>query len=115
MFEIGFWEIVVIVVITLLVMGPDEIPAMVRNVGSWMGKARRFMSSIKDDFEKEISKAEELKRRMAEESRIAELHKQLDETRRAIPLDYNTRRAAVPAEKTVVSPVADSGDAGKSS
>jgi sec-independent protein translocase protein TatB len=62
MFEIGFSEIVLIAIVALLVVGPQEFPALVRNIGSWLGKARRFMSSVKSEFDREINKAEEIKR-----------------------------------------------------
>ncbi|NOY62665.1 MAG: twin-arginine translocase subunit TatB, partial [Gammaproteobacteria bacterium] len=35
MFDIGFWEITVIAVIALLVVGPDEFPQLVRSVGQF--------------------------------------------------------------------------------
>jgi sec-independent protein translocase protein TatB len=85
MFEIGFSEIVLIAVIALLVVGPQEFPALVRNLGTWAGKVRHFMSAVKGEFDREINKAEEIKRLMAKEMEIAELHKDLDPHRRAAP------------------------------
>jgi len=64
MFDIGFSEIVLIAVIALLVVGPQEFPALVRNIGSWLGKARQFMGAVKTEFEREINKADEIKRLM---------------------------------------------------
>ena len=83
MFEIGFSEIVLIAIIALLVVGPQELPALVRGIGSWLGKARRFAGAVKTEFDREIHKAEEIKRLMAKEMEIAERHKTLDEDRRA--------------------------------
>ena len=83
MFEIGFSEIVLIAIVALLVVGPQEFPALVRNIGSWLGKARQFMGAVKTEFDKEIHKADEIKRLMAKEVEIAERHKSLDEDRRA--------------------------------
>jgi sec-independent protein translocase protein TatB len=85
MFDIGFSEIVLIAVIALLVVGPQEFPALVRNIGSWLGKARQFMGAVKTEFEREINKADEIKRLMTKEMEIAELHKDLDPHRRAAP------------------------------
>jgi sec-independent protein translocase protein TatB len=85
MFDIGFSEILLIAVIALLVVGPQEFPALVRNIGSWLGKARQFMGAVKTEFEREINKADEIKRLMTKEMEIAELHKDLDPHRRAAP------------------------------
>jgi len=85
MFEVGFSEIILIAVVALLVVGPQEFPALVRNIGSWLGKARQVMSSVKTEFDREIQKAEEIKRLMAKEAEIADLHKTLDPHRRVAP------------------------------
>ena len=85
MFEIGFSEIVLIAVIALLVVGPQEFPALVRNIGSWLGKIRQFMGAVKTEFDREINKADEIKRLMTKEMEVAELHKNLDPHRRAAP------------------------------
>lgn len=83
MFEIGFQEIVLIAIIALLVVGPREFPALVRNIGSWVGKIRQFMGAVKTEFDREINKADEIKRLMTKEMEIAESHKNLDPHRRA--------------------------------
>lgn len=54
MFDIGFWEIAVIGVIALLVVGPERLPALARNVGRWVGQVRRYVSHVKQDIEREI-------------------------------------------------------------
>lgn len=86
MFDIGFWELVVVAVVALVVVGPDEFPTLVRNAGRWMSKARQFINSVKQDFDHEIEKAEELKRLIAQETQIAELHKLVDETQATVPI-----------------------------
>ena len=85
MFEIGFSEIVLIAIVALLVVGPKEFPGLVRNIGSWLGKVREFMGAVKTEFDREINKADEIKRLMSKEMEIAELHKNLDPHRRADP------------------------------
>ncbi len=78
MFDIGFWEIIVIAVIALIVVGPDEFPVLVQSIGRGIGKARRFLTSVKHDLDYEIERASEVKRLMEEEARIAEMHRQLE-------------------------------------
>ncbi|HHM04831.1 MAG TPA: twin-arginine translocase subunit TatB [Gammaproteobacteria bacterium] len=95
MFDIGFWEITLIAVVALLVVGPQEFPALVRNIGRLLGRVRRFVGSVKTEFETEINKAEEIKQRIAEEARIAEAHKILDEKRFAAVRAEETAKASV--------------------
>ncbi len=61
MFDIGFWEIALIGVIALLVVGPERLPALARNVGLWVGRMRRYVAHVRDDIEREIS-AEEVRK-----------------------------------------------------
>ncbi|HFQ91899.1 MAG TPA: twin-arginine translocase subunit TatB [Chromatiales bacterium] len=92
MFDIGFWEIAVIAVVALLVVGPEEFPALVRTIGSWLGKIRGFMNDARTELEKEAGKAEELKRLIEQEARIAELHRIAEQANARIPIDGETRK-----------------------
>ena len=55
MFDIGFWELLLIVIVALLVVGPDRLPKMARNIGIWIGRIRRYLNSVRADFEREIA------------------------------------------------------------
>ncbi len=60
MFDIGFWELCLIGVVALLILGPDRLPGVARTAGLWIGRARRFMSDVKADIDKEL-KSDELR------------------------------------------------------
>ena len=79
MFDIGFWELSLILVIALLVVGPERLPRMARTAGMWMGKMRRFVRSVQTDIKKELA-AEELKRTLAEQAKSTGLHDIVEET-----------------------------------
>lgn len=49
MFDIGFLELMVILVIALLVIGPERMPEVARKIGAFMGKMRRFINSVKQE------------------------------------------------------------------
>jgi sec-independent protein translocase protein TatB len=54
MFDIGFWEIILIGVVALLVVGPDKFPGMIRDTARWAARLRRFIVDTKRDIEREI-------------------------------------------------------------
>lgn len=83
MFDIGFWELTLIGVIALLVVGPDRLPGMARTLGLWVGRIRRYVAHVKDDIEREI-RADELRQMMSESSRIESLDEDLKETRQTL-------------------------------
>jgi sec-independent protein translocase protein TatB len=80
MFDIGFWELGLISVVALLVIGPERLPAVARTVGHWIGKARKFVRSVQSDFGEEISKTEELQRLLEKESEIKQMHEIIEQT-----------------------------------
>ena len=61
MFDIGFWELVIISVVALLVVGPDKMPGLVRDVGRWMRAIRRFIVQTRYDIEQELDLEQEKK------------------------------------------------------
>jgi sec-independent protein translocase protein TatB len=59
MFDIGFWELCLIGVVALLILGPERLPTVARTAGLWIGRARRFLGELKVDIDKEL-RSEEL-------------------------------------------------------
>ena len=60
MFDFGFWEIAIIGVITLIVVGPERLPALARKAGIFAGKLNKFLNKVKADINEEL-KTDELK------------------------------------------------------
>jgi sec-independent protein translocase protein TatB len=54
MFDIGFWEIVVISVLGLLVLGPERLPVAIRTVSSWVKTIKGAANSVKDELSHEL-------------------------------------------------------------
>ena len=73
MFDIGFWELAVIAVIALIVVGPEEFPSLVRNISRGIAKIRQYVSAVKSDMDFEIERVEELKRLVEKEAKLAEM------------------------------------------
>ena len=46
--QIGWLEILIIVSIAIIVVGPKDFPIMLKKVGSWIGTAKRYVSDIQN-------------------------------------------------------------------
>ena len=54
--QIGWSEILVIVVLTIIIIGPKDVPIVLKKVGSWIGSFKRYINNIQNeltDFENE--------------------------------------------------------------
>ncbi|QEP42948.1 twin-arginine translocase subunit TatB [Ectothiorhodospiraceae bacterium BW-2] len=78
MFDISFWEMIVVAIVALLVIGPERLPGVARKAGYWFGKMRRFVNSVKQDIDREF-KAEELQRIIREQAQSNPLHEIMEE------------------------------------
>lgn len=83
MFDIGFWELTLIAVIALLVVGPERLPELARTTGLWVNRIRGFINTVKRDVEQEL-RAEELKQMLNRQNELDEVHEILEETRHTL-------------------------------
>src|SRR5919204_2263414 len=68
MFDISWGELLLIGVVALIVIGPKELPTVLRTVGQWTGKLRRMASEFQSQFHEAMREAE-----------MADLKKQVDD------------------------------------
>jgi len=54
MFDIGFWELCVVGVVALIVLGPEKLPRAARTAGLWLAKARRTLATVKEEVKREL-------------------------------------------------------------
>ncbi len=92
MFDIGFWELALIGVVALIVIGPEKLPEVARTVGAWIGRLRAMASHFRREFEQELQVGD-LKRTFEESARNEEI-KRLSEQVKSINQDLN--RPALP-------------------
>jgi len=69
MFDIGFWELLLIGLMALVVLGPERLPVAIRTVRNWISNARRISENVKSE--------------LTEELRIHELHSNLKKAEQA--------------------------------
>mgnify|MGYP001259769532 FL=1 len=48
--QIGWFEILVIVVLSILVIGPKDFPIVLKKIGGWIGSLKRYFSDIQKDI-----------------------------------------------------------------
>ena len=69
MFDIGFWELTLIGIMGLVVLGPERLPVAIRTIKGWVTGVRKFSDSVKSE--------------LTEELRIHELHDNLKKAEQA--------------------------------
>ncbi len=81
MFDISWGELVLIGMVALIVIGPKELPTVLRTVGQWMTKMRRMAADFQGQFQEAMREAE-----------FADLKKQVDSI--SDPTQYNPLEVA---------------------
>lgn len=69
MFDIGFWELLLIMVIGLVVLGPERLPTAIRTVRSWVRNVKAFSQNVQSELKEEL--------------RVHELHENLKKAEQA--------------------------------
>lgn len=84
MFDLSFWEIMVIAVVAVIVVGPERLPGLAYKVGQWVTKVRRFISNAKAEMESEFNTAELRRLLNAQEEEMQRLRRLVEDTRQEI-------------------------------
>lgn len=58
MLDVGFSEILLTSVIALVVLGPERLPKVARQVGNWMGRARAMARQLSEQLDREVNAAD---------------------------------------------------------
>jgi Tat protein translocase TatB subunit len=114
MFDFGFSEVLLTSAIALVVLGPERLPKVARQVGNWMGRARAMARQLSEQLEREVNADELLKeqskskaplaKRIAPPSSVApEPHPPLPDSHAALP----DVLAAHPISPALANPAAD--------
>ncbi len=72
MFDIGFPELLLISIVALLVIGPDQLPQAIRTLSLWIGRIRRSFARVREEIEKEIG-ADEIRAQLHNEEILQEI------------------------------------------
>lgn len=66
MFDIGFTELLVCMVVALVVIGPEQLPGAVRTAGLWIGRLKRSLRDTRNEIERQIG-ADDIRRQLHNE------------------------------------------------
>ena len=94
MFDVGFWEILLILILARVVIGPERLPGAARTAGLWVGKARRYIEGVKSDVESEFDVSEFKRIVHNQEIQLNELKSQLNE-KHSVDLDDQTSENSI--------------------
>ena len=82
MFDIGFWELLLIGAVGLLVIGPERLPAVATLVGQWIGRIRRYARHMQSEIRDELE-SEHLKQVLDQQNReMQSLREEMGDARR---------------------------------
>ncbi len=84
MFGLSMWEIFIILVIALLVIGPERLPGLARTLGKWTYKVKKYVASAKAELDSEFNLQDMKKLLTEQESEISKLRNMVEETRNEV-------------------------------
>ena len=93
MFDIGFSELLIIAVITLIVMGPERLPETVRTISLWLGRMKQMLSSARQELENEVG-MDDIRRQLHNEK----IMRDLNETKDELETSFTETKAALNKE-----------------
>ncbi|AKH39187.1 MULTISPECIES: Sec-independent protein translocase protein TatB [Nitrosomonas] len=107
MFDVSFTEMLVILIVALIVIGPERLPRVARTMGHLLGRARRYVDSVKNDirYEIELEELRRLKNSVQETTHSIEqtVRKEFDQIENAVDINAAekiTKPALIEIEQT---------------
>ena len=95
MFDIGFSEMLMVAVVALVVIGPERLPGVARNIGRFAGRLQRYVHDIKRDFNREVE-FEEIKRLQHEmETTVQSMQQSMRAVESSLQQDVKQHQAAL--------------------
>lgn len=108
MFDIGFSELVLVAIVTLLVIGPEKLPETLRTAGLWLGRLRRSFTAVKTEIEREIG-MDDVRRQLHNEAIMDEMKRIEREVKNSVqpptsPTTFANSVTATPAVAAASTP-----------
>ena len=65
--QIGWFELLIVVLVAILVIGPKDFPIVLRKVGSWIGTTKRYFSDIQNKVNQSIDEEETVEKKYSKD------------------------------------------------
>jgi len=98
-FDVGFTEILLIGIVSLVVIGPERLPAVAKTAGQWVGKLQRFVRGVKTDLASELESGDLKKLIGDQREQINELKNMVHSAKK--DFETSTRDAVQGAKKSL--------------
>jgi sec-independent protein translocase protein TatB len=83
MFDIGFLELLVIALITLVVMGPERLPEAIKTISLWIGRLKQLLAKTRQDIENEVG-MDDIRHQLHNEQVLEELGESKDQLEQSL-------------------------------
>ncbi len=83
MFDIGFLELLVIALITLVVMGPERLPEAIRTISLWLGRLKQLLAKTRQDIENEVG-MDDIRHQLHNEKVLKDLGEQKEQLEQSL-------------------------------
>jgi sec-independent protein translocase protein TatB len=83
MFDIGFLELLVIALITLVVMGPERLPEAIRAISLWIGRLKQIWAKTRQEIENEMG-MDDIRHQLHNEEVLRDLGEQKEQLEQSI-------------------------------
>jgi sec-independent protein translocase protein TatB len=105
MFDIGFWELVIIGIIGLVVLGPERLPTAIRSVRAWVNKVKTFSNNVQTELKEEL-RVHELHENLkkAEQMNMENLSPELAESVKSLKEAANMVNRPFDTDKSLAEP-----------
>ena len=101
MFDIGFTELLVCLIVALVVIGPEQLPGTVRTVSLWIGRLKRSLRDTRTEIERQIG-ADDIRRQLHNEEVMQNLEDariRIEKTMREAEEAVNLNETPAPSAK----------------
>ena len=65
--QIGWFELLIVVLVAILVIGPKDFPIVLRKVGTWIGTTKRYFSDIQNKVNQSIDEEETVEKKYSKD------------------------------------------------
>lgn len=105
MFEVGFSELMMVGLVALIVIGPQQLPTVARVAGLWIGKTRQTVAELKNQISLQLQ-SEEL-RQLGQQSSVVQDSQQIIADSEAVILEINAALDAFGEQKSIQAEVSE--------